>query len=331
MATMSKIRIKAVDVYHAKKQVDNDFYLQHFKEQEKDITNFLNIMGRSERYVIDNLEENTITMAIEATKRVLKKAGLEGKDIDMIAFSTQVPEVTVPTNAMFIHHAIEAKKGTVIFDMNANCAGMTIAVEQASRYMLSNPHVNTALVVGSDYLSLVADPTDAMTYANFGDASAAVILEKTETDTGFVDAMFEVDSSNRNNILFPEKGLAHTIKAGESAGNMLWLPFDGAMSLPYTYEMFEAILERNQLTIEDVDVFCLSQFAKVNIDKIRDQFDIPEEKIVYVGDRYGYTGTSSPFIALYEGIESGRIQRGDLILFWTIGGGHEFVTMLFRY
>lgn len=329
--TMTNIRIKAVDVYHAKKQVNNDVYLEHFKKQGKDITNFLNIMGRKERYVIDNHEENTITMAIEATNRVLKKVGLEGKDIDMIVFSTQVPEMTVPTNAMFIHNAIQAKKGTVIFDMNANCAGMSIAVEQASRYMKSNPHVNTALVVGSDYLSLVADPKDAMTYANFGDASAAIILEKTENEAGFIDAMFEVDSSNRNNILYPQKGLSQTNKAGESAEFMLWQPFDGAMSLPYTYDMFEAILERNQLKIDDVDAFCLSQFAKVNIDKIQSHFDIPEEKFIYVGDKYGYTGTSSPFIALHEGIESGKIKRGDLILFWTIGGGHEFITMLFRY
>lgn len=328
---MTNIKIKAVDVYHAKKQVDNDVYLEHFQKQGKDITNFLNIMGRKKRYVIDNLEENTNTMAIEATNRVLNKAGLEGKDIDMIVFSSQVPEMTVPTNAMFVHHAIHARKDTVIFDMNANCAGMTIGVEQASRYMKSNPHVNTALVIGSDYLSLVADPNDAMTYANFGDASAAIILEKTDEDTGFIDAMFEVDSSNRNNILYPAKGLSQAIKAGESADSMLWLPFDGAMSLPYTYEMFEAILKRNQLTIDDVDVFCLSQFAKVNIDKIQEHFDITDEKIIYVGDEYGYTGTSSPFIALHEGIASGRIKRGDLVLFWTIGGGHEFITMLYRY
>ncbi|MEH7237975.1 ketoacyl-ACP synthase III [Bacillus sp. JJ1562] len=328
---MTNIRIKAVDVYHAKKQINNDYYLEHFKEQGKNISNFLHIMGRNDRYVIDNPEENTISMAIEATNRVLKKAELEGTDIDMIIFSTQVPEVTVPTNAMFVHNAIQAKKGTAIFDMNANCAGMTIAVEQASRYMKSNPHINTALVVGSDHLSLVADPKDAMTYANFGDAACAVILEKTENDSGFIDAMFEVDSSNRNNILFPHKGLSQTLQAGESPESMLWLPFDGTMSLPYTYEMFEAILERNHLTIEDVNALCLSQFAKVNIDRIQTHFNIPEEKMIYVGDKYGYTGTSSPFVALHEGIESGKIKRGDLLLFWTIGGGHEFITMLFRY
>ena len=117
----------------------------------------------------------------------------------------------------------------------------------------------------------------------------------------------------------------------KSINSMLWLPFDGAMSLPYVYEMFEKILQRNQMTIEDIDYFCLSQFALVNILKIQDRFNIPDEKIIYVGDHYGYTGTSSPFVALYEGIETGKIKRGDKVLFWTIGGGHEFVTMLYRY
>lgn len=328
---MTNIRIKAVDVYHPVKSVGNEFYLEHFKKQNKDIQNFMNVMGRKERYLIDNDEENTITMAVEASKGVLKKAGLEGDQIDLIIFSTQVPETTVPTNAIFLHHAIHAKKEAIILDMNANCAGMTIAVEQASRYMLSNPYVKTALVVGSDYLSLIADPTDAMTYANFGDGASAVILEKTEEKTGFIDAMTEVDSTNRNTILYPEKGLAQTIKSNAQGEYMLWLPFDGTMSLPNTYDMFEAILSRNNMTIDDVDHFCLSQFAEVNINKIKERFDIADEKMIYVGDKYGYTGTSSPFIALYEGIETGSIKRGDTVLFWTIGGGHEFITMLYQY
>lgn len=328
---MTNIRIKAVDVYHPVKSVGNEFYLEHFKKQNKDIQNFMNVMGRKERYLIDNDEENTITMAVEASKGVLKKAGLEGNQIDLIIFSTQVPETTVPTNAIFLHHAIHAKKEAIILDMNANCAGMTIAVEQASRYMLSNPYVKTALVVGSDYLSLIADPTDAMTYANFGDGASAVILEKTEEKTGFIDAMTEVDSTNRNTILYPEKGLSQTIKSNAQGEYMLWLPFDGTMSLPNTYDMFEAILSRNNMTIDDVDHFCLSQFAEVNINKIKERFDIADEKMIYVGDKYGYTGTSSPFIALYEGIETGRIKRGDTVLFWTIGGGHEFITMLYQY
>ena len=325
---MQNIKIKEVAIYHPKNIVKNEYYIQHFKNQGKDITHFLEIMGRKERFIINNKNENTITMAIEASKLVLEKAGLEGKDIDMIIFSTQVPERTLPTNAMYVHKAIEARNHTIILDSNANCAGMTLSVEMASRYMQSNPRVKTALVVGSDANSLISNPEQEITYANFADASAAVILEKTEEETGFIDAIYEVDSSNKDNIAFPQEGLSKTIGSKE---HIVFLPFDGAMAIPVACEMIEELLERNNLKIDDIDSYCFSQFALSNILKIQNHFEIPDKKIIYVGDKYGYTTTSSPFLCLYEGIESKRIKRGDIILFWTIGSGHEMIAMLFKY
>ncbi|WP_419393061.1 ketoacyl-ACP synthase III [Cytobacillus praedii] len=328
---MTNIKINAIEVYHPNKIVKNDYFIDHFKQKGRDITHFLDVMGRNERYLIENNSENGITMAVEASNRVLEKAGLTGTDIDMIIFSTQIPEKTVPTNAMYVHHSINGKKDTIVMDTNANCAGMTISIEHASRYMLSNPHIRTALIIGSDNFSLIANPEEEITYANFGDAACAVILEKTEENTGFIDAIYEVDSTYRDNILYPEKGLSQAIKGEGSIDYMKWFPFDGSVSLPFTYEKISKLLERNHLRSEDIDSYCLSQFALSNILKIQDHFNIPDQKIMYVGDRYGYTGTSSPFIALYEGIESGRIKRGDHVLFWTIGGGHEFIAMLFKY
>ncbi|MEK4386233.1 ketoacyl-ACP synthase III [Solibacillus sp. FSL W7-1464] len=325
---MTNIKIKNVAIYHPENLVANEFYLEHFKEQGEDVTGFLTSMGRNKRYIIDN-EENSLSMGIEAAKRVLAKAQLTGKDIDMIVFSTQVPEHTLPTNAMFVHHEIDGANHTMMFDSNANCAGMTVAVENASHYMMSNRRINRALIIGSDANSLISNPEQAFTYANFSDAAAAVILEKTaDEDTGFIDAVYEVDSANRNNIIYPKEGFSQTIGKKE---HIVFTPFDGAMAIPVACEMIEKLLKDNGLKIEDVNSFCLSQFALSNILKIQNHFNIPEEKIIYVGDRYGYTSTSSPFICLHEGIETGSIKRGDIVLFWTIGAGHEMVAMLFKY
>ncbi|MFJ8246265.1 3-oxoacyl-[acyl-carrier-protein] synthase III C-terminal domain-containing protein [Peribacillus asahii] len=85
------------------------------------------------------------------------------------------------------------------------------------------------------------------------------------------------------------------------------------------------------LNIDDINSYCFSQFALSNIIKIQNHFTIPEKKVICVGDKYGYTTTSSPFISLYEGIKSGRIKRGDNILFWTIGAGHQMIALLFKY
>lgn len=141
------IKITRLGIYNPLNQVENDYYMEHFNKQGRDITNLLSVLGREKRHIIDN-NENSLTMGIEAAKNALENAGINGEDVDMIIFATQCPEYTLPTNAAFLHNAIGANNHTIIFDTNAACAGMTIAVETASRYMLSNNRVNRALVVG---------------------------------------------------------------------------------------------------------------------------------------------------------------------------------------
>lgn len=328
---MKHIKIKDVAIYHPEYIVDNEFFHQFYQEKGKDVGHFLEIMGRKERYVIKDEAENGLTMGIAASKRVLERANMSGKDIDLIVFSTQVPETTFPTNAMFLHDAIGADNQTIVMDSNANCAGMTVAVEQASYYMKANPNVHTALIVGSDYNSLISNEEEEITYANYGDAAAAVILEKTDEDTGFIDAIYFTDSVNRDKIMFPPEGLTRAVRGDSENMLIKWLPFDGSIALPPTYEMIETLLTRNQLTVKDIKAYCFSQFALGNILKIQEHFQLEDKQIIYVGDKFGYTGTSSPFIALHEGIASGRIQRGDHVLFWTIGAGYQLVAMLLKY
>ena len=89
---MENVRILTVEIYHPENEVYNSFYLKHFKSQGKDIKGLLRAFGREKRYIIDDDNENTVTMGIKVANKVLKSAGLEGKDIDMVMFSSQFPE-----------------------------------------------------------------------------------------------------------------------------------------------------------------------------------------------------------------------------------------------
>lgn len=325
---MTQIKINAVQIYHPSNLVTNDFYVEHFKKKGRNVEKFLtDVLGRNERYIVSE-DENTLTMGIEAAKRALAAADLTGKDIDLIVFATQVPEYNMPTNAMFVHAAIGSNERTLVLDLNANCAGMTVAVEVACRYMQANPRVNRALVVGADANSLIYNPEQEITYGNLADSGAAVILEKTEENTGFIDALYSVDSSYRENFNYPQKGFSKTIGKQD---HILFTPFDTTANLIDAIKTIDELLETNGLTINDVDAFCLSQFALSNVDKLQEHYLIEKEKIVFVGHKYGYTASNSPLMCLYEGVETGRIKRGDTVLFWTIGAGHEMVAMLFKY
>lgn len=327
---MANIKISALEVYHPKTVVDNEYYIEHFKKQGKDIEGLLQHLGRSKRYQIAGANENTLTMAVEATRKVLAKAGLTGEDLDLILFSTQSPEQTIPTNAIMLHHEINGKHECLCYDSNANCAGMTIAVEQLSHYMKSNPKVQRALIVGSDYNSILCSPENELTYPLFGDAAAALILERTEEDCGVIDTIYYTDSNSRTNIMYPSEGFKKLLK-GESDKYMRFVPFNGEESLPAVYQSFERIFEAHHLQPEDIRAYCLSQFSLSNVLKIKEKFNLQDEQILFVGDEYGYTATTSPFLSFYKGIETGQIKRGDYVMFWTIGGGFQIISMLIKY
>lgn len=327
---MINVKIKELAIYHPQQQFDNERYIEHFLHKGKDITNFLKSMGRERRYVIQDASETPLTMAIKASEAALQKAKLTIQDIDMIIFTTQTPETTVPSNAVRIFDHFKGKPNTIIYDLNANCAGMTVALEQVSHYMNSNKKIERALIIGSDSLTLFANPEDPLSYGCFGDGAAAFILERTEEDCGFIDTEYHVDTIYAEKMMFPAEGLSKGIRETGDLKHILTVPFDGSIVLDMTYGMFDALFERHQIKPSEVK-YCLSQFALSNIERIKERYQLTDDQVPYVGDEFAYTGTSSPFLALHDGIKTGQIKRGDYVMFWTIGTGFELIATLYKY
>lgn len=328
---MTNIKLKEIAIYHPENQIHNDFLFQHFDKRGKDIRHLLKHVGRENRYWTDPDKETEtgITMAIEASKKVLEKAQLTGKDIDMIIYTTQIPDQLIPMNALYIHQAINASNHSIAFDLNGNCIGMTLAVDLAARYMQVNPRIQRTLVIGSDHFSPILNPEDELGYSLFGDLASAVILETTEEPVGLIDSLHYTDSKNPSPIMFPVNGLVPTL-IEQKDPYMKFDPFDDSPMYPHVYDSMHEILNQHGLKPSDVKC-CFSQSNKAILQRIQENMGFHEDQIIFVADQYGYPGTSSPFLAFHEGIKTGKIQHGDYILFWTVGSVYEFITMLFKY
>lgn len=330
---MAGIRIVDIDMYHPDTKMHNDFYIEHFDARGVDIRGLLKALGRESRYKIDQDDENSLTMAFEATRKLLAKTGLTGQDIDLIAYASQTPEYIFPTNSLMIHHLISGAAHTICIDSNANCAGMTAAFEQVSRQMLGNPRIKRALIIGSDYVTPHASPDDPVYFANFGDAAAAVIVERDEHAVGFIDSIYQTDTCVYQNSLFPAEGLAKLGSTGVDAGafHVKFTPFDDSICVDAASESIRTLLTRNGITPDEIKAACFSQLSIANIRAVSEKISIADDIAVYIGDEFGYTSTSSPFIAMHRAISSGKLQRGDKVLFWTVGAGWQNVAMVVEY
>lgn len=329
---MRGVQIREIAMYHPANEVDNEYYINYFAEKGTDVTGLVTALGRNKRYIIDNPEENTLTMAAEASKLVLKKSGLEAKDVDLIIFTSQTPEYLLPSNALKLHHALGGDLSTACFDINANCAGMLVAIEQACRYMTANPRVERALVVGADYLS-IHSPEQPIYYSNFAESAVAVILEQAEGTRGLIDSVYQTDTSVIDNSLFPAHGLSNLYREEFTAkdAQVQFTPFDDSVCAESAVNSIRILLERNNLNKEQIGGFLFSQFTIGNIKRVAEGLGIDQDKAVYIGDRFGYTASTSPLLALHEAVQAGKVQRGDYLVFWTVGAGWQNVSLLMQY
>ncbi|MET1247723.1 MULTISPECIES: 3-oxoacyl-[acyl-carrier-protein] synthase III C-terminal domain-containing protein [Sporolactobacillus] len=328
---MINVNVLGIDVYHGKKIVSNDTYINHFKEKGKDYTHFFeDVIGMDKRYLIDSQTENSLTMAIAAAKKVLNKAGIRGTDLDMIVLSSFFPEFTVPPSSIKLHQAIGAKPECVCLDLNGNCAGMILSLDNVTKYMSVTKNVNRALIVGSDYINSVVNPDNELCYGHFGDAACAIILEKTKEDRGLLGAKCRINSLEHNNILFPGCGVSKLHDTARNEWLLDWKPFEN-VSLDSAAQNMRDLLQENHLTPGDVSMFCFSQYAYANVVDLRELLGIDESRSLFIGSEYGYTGASSPFIAFYEALRQGSVKRGDYVMFWTIGAGSQNIAVLLRY
>lgn len=328
------IKIRSIRVQHPMDVVDNHYFINLFKKQGKDIQSLLNAFGKKERKIIKDSSDNTLTLGIKAALKVLKTSGLTGKDIDMIVFSSQFPEYTAPTQALMVHHAIKGKTECMVMDMNVNCVGMLVALDNTARYLMQKKHFSRALIIGSDYMTIHCKKNDELTYPMFGDCAVAMIIEKSEDDCGVIGSIYKTNSDFCDAVKYPSCGLSSLYKDDITMNDrkLLWSQIDASNNnSDSAVGSVKKLLSQNNLHISQIKAFCFSQFALSSLKACAAALGVSEEKFIYIGDEYGYTGTSSPFLALYEGIKRGQIQRGDYVILWTIGINWTTCATLLKY
>ena len=313
-------------------KLTNADFKKDFGEEGQHFIN--DVLGKDIRYVC-NEHENTLTLAAKAVDELQRKTNFKGEDIDGIIFSSQFPEYTLPAQSIFIHHHIQGKSNCFTLDINANCVGMLRGLDVANRYFNSKDNnYRKILLIGADKMQSHAQEDDISIYPNFADAASAVLLERVTIDSesyiiGSSEAVFSESSTA---MIYPAGGYSSLDENSKREDSRVYA---SQPNMKEALRLFEQttndILLKHELVHTDIDWYCGSQFSKTMFSKVADLLHIEENKRVFVGNKYGYTGTSSPFLAMHDGIRDGRIKRGDIVLLTTIGVGDSVTSLVLKY
>ena len=81
----------------------------------------------------------------------------------------------------------------------------------------------------------------------------------------------------------------------------------------------------------DLKLVLMNQVELPAVQATLEELGLSPEHTHWVADRFGYAGSASVFMALYDALEQGKLSPGDLVAFCTSGAGFVLSTALFRW
>lgn len=302
----------------------------------EDINEFVeNNLGIKKRHVLAD-DESAADIASKAAENALKNAGISAEKIDLIIVATDTPEYLSPGTSVVVQHRIGAKNAGT-FDTNCACAGFVTALDTATKYIIADAQYKNILVIGVYAMTKFLDWTEKRTATIFADGAGAVILQSVENETSGVLASKLEAMGEYNDFLGIFAGGSKTPITKEVLEKGYYNKVRFAKRTPpeINFEGWQRIvkelLERIDLTLDDVDLFLWTQVNLSTIKEVMSALNQSFEKTHTIMDKWGYTGSACIPMVLHDSIEQGKLKRGDIVVFCASGGGINMAAMVFRY
>jgi 3-oxoacyl-[acyl-carrier-protein] synthase-3 len=291
--------------------------------------------GISERHIAGP-EVATSDMAVCAAQLALAQRGIDASELSCILVCTVTPDMLFPSTACIVQHKIGAK-GAWGFDLIAACSGFLYGLTTGAHLVSAGTH-GKVLVIGADTMSRIIDYTDRSTCVLFGDGAGAMLIEPSDGDgdaSGFIDFLGEIDGSGGDYLKMPAGGSRMPATAETVQQRMHYVHQDGQQVFRYAVRKMEELscelLRRNNLTLDDVALMIPHQANRRIIAATAERLGLPLEKVVINIDKYGNTTAGTIPLATRDAISTGRLKKGDLVLFAAVGAGYTVGAALWRW
>jgi len=275
---------------------------------------------------IANEQETIAFMGKEAGLKALEAANINAKDLDLIIVGTTSNQNAFPSAACEVQNLLGIYD-IPAFDVSAACAGFTYALSVADTFIKAGSAKNV-LVIGADALANTCDPEDRSTIIIFGDGAGAAVLTASE-DEGILSTHMNADGRFADLLKLPnaKRGNADTVNDAYMymAGNEVF-----KVAVKKLSQVVVDTLAANNIEKEQLDWLVPHQANVRIITATAKKLHLPMEQVIVTLDKHGNTSAASVPLALDEGVRSGKIKPGQLVLLEAFGGGFTWGSALVR-
>lgn len=287
--------------------------------------------GIRERRILRDKTKATSFMASLAAREALDRRGLDPAKVELIIVATVTPDMLFPPSACLVQAEIGARNAWG-FDLEAACSGFLYALNVGAQFIASGRH-EAVLVIGADTMSRITDYSDRTTCVLFGDAAGAVLLEPDTGDRGLIDYVAHIDGTGADLLYMKAGGSLHPPSHESVEKGWHYVRQEGRQVFKFAVSgMADAaatIMERNNLTGDDVRFLVPHQANMRIIDATAKRMGIGMDKVMVNIDRYGNTTAATIPLCLYDWEH--QLRPGDNVVLAAFGGGFTWGAALVRW
>lgn len=297
-------------------------------------------------------------LAVEAAKRALESAKISPKELDYIIFCSMTPDYIFPGSGAVLGAKLGIE-GCPALDIRQQCAAMIFGLQLIDGLIKSGV-AKTILFVGAEAHAgfmpwedwdVVEGKSDrevtpeARARANdhralavlFGDGAGAMVFRATDRDAGLVASKVATDGRYAETLYVPGGGFrTRPYWKATHFDEQAHIPrMDGrelfkfaVTKLPQTARQ---LCEETKTPIAKIDWFLAHQAnARIN-NYIREQLEVPPEKMPMNIDRFGNTSAATLPILIDEQTRAGNLKKGELNMMLALGAGIHWGCALVKW
>lgn len=287
--------------------------------------------GIKERRILKEQGQGTSFMAIKAAEQLLSKNNINPEDIDMVIMATATPDMPVAATGVYVASQIGAVNA-FSYDLAAACSGFLFGMSTAARYIESGRY-KKVLLIGADKMSSIVDYTDRTTCIIFGDGAGAVLFEPNLEGLGLQDEILRSDGVGRPSLKIDAGGSILPPSNQTIADKQHYVHQDGKTVFKFAVskmaDVSEKIMQRNNLTGDDVSWLVPHQANKRIIDATSRRMNLPQDKVMLNIHRYGNTTSATLPLCLFD--YENQLKKGDNIVFAAFGGGFTWGSIYVKW
>ena len=297
------------------------------------------------RYVEENLLTSDI--AFFAAEKAIEDAKIDPETLDYIIFAHNFGNVKqgaiqtdlVPSLAARVKHSLKIKNPKcVAYDLIFGCPGWVEGVLQANAFIKSGM-AKRCLVIGAETLSRVVDDhdRDSMIYS---DGAGATIVEASDNETGMLSYETASYTEEEAGFLYYGKsyhpGQDSDTKYIKMYGRKIY-----EFALSNVPTAMKSCLDKSGIAIEDVKKILIHQANEKMDEAIIDRFyklydktapaNIMPMSIHDLGNSSVATVPTLFDLILQGQIDNHEINKGDILIFASVGAGMNINAFVYRY